>query len=85
MIGPDKRVMALLVYPPSPGRNFDEVLRLLDSRRLTAKHAVATPVTWKPGEDVIIPAAVSDAEGRQRYPLGFTVITPYLRTVPHPR
>jgi alkyl hydroperoxide reductase subunit AhpC len=85
VIGPDKRVMALLVYPASTGRNFDEVLRLLDSLQLTAAHAVATPVNWKPGEDVIIPAAVTDAEARQRYPLGFKVVTPYLRTVPHPR
>jgi alkyl hydroperoxide reductase subunit AhpC len=84
LIGPDKRVKAMLVYPPNTGRNFDEVLRLLDSLQLTATHAVATPVNWKPGEDVIIASSVSDEEARQRYPQGFKTSTPYLRTVPQP-
>jgi alkyl hydroperoxide reductase subunit AhpC len=85
VIGPDKKVKAMLVYPASTGRNFDEVLRLLDSLQLTATHAVATPVNWKPGEDVIIATAVSDQEARQAYPQGFKTYTPYLRTVQQPR
>ena len=85
LIGPDKRVKAMLAYPPSTGRNFDEVLRLLDALQLTATHALATPVNWQPGEDVIIPTAVSDAEATQLYPQGFKAIKPYLRTVQQPR
>jgi alkyl hydroperoxide reductase subunit AhpC len=85
VIGPDKKVKAMLVYPASTGRNFAEVLRLLDSLQLTATHAVATPVNWKPGEDVIIATAVSDQEARQAYPQGFKTYTPYLRTVQQPR
>jgi alkyl hydroperoxide reductase subunit AhpC len=85
VIGPDKKVKALLAYPASTGRNFDEVLRLLDSLRLTEAHAVATPVNWKPGEDVIISNTVSDEEARKLYPQGFRVYKPYLRTVQQPR
>ncbi len=84
LIGPDKKVKAMLVYPMSTGRNFDEVLRLLDSLQLTATHAVATPVNWKPGEDVIIPTSVSDEEAKKEYPQGFKSYTPYLRTVQQP-
>jgi thioredoxin-dependent peroxiredoxin len=85
LIGPDKLVKAMLVYPMSSGRNFDEVLRLLDSCQLTAKHKVATPVNWKQGEDVIIVPAVSDEEARQRFPNGWKAVTPYMRVVPQPR
>ena len=85
LIGPDKKVKAMLVYPMSSGRNFDEVLRLLDSIQLTAKHAVATPVNWKPGQDVIIPASVSDEDAKKKYPQGFKTLKPYLRTVGQPK
>ena len=85
VIGPDKKVKAMLVYPMSTGRNFDEVLRLLDSCRLTAKHSVATPVNWKPGQDVIIPANVSDEDAKKKYPQGFRTHKPYLRTVSQPK
>ena len=85
LIGPDKKVKAMLVYPMSTGRNFDEVLRLLDSCQLTAKHSVATPVNWKPGDDVIIPAAVSDEDAKKKYPQGFRTHKPYLRTVTQPK
>ena len=85
VIGPDKKVKAMLVYPMSTGRNFDEVLRLLDSCQLTAKHAVATPVNWKPGQDVIIPATVSDEDAKKKYPQGFKTHKPYLRTVSQPK
>ncbi len=85
LIGPDKLIKALLVYPMSTGRNFDEVLRLLDSIQLTAKHKVATPANWKSGEDVIIVPAVSDDEARQRFPEGWNTVKPYLRVVPQPR
>jgi len=85
MIGPDKRVKAMIVYPMSTGRNFDEVLRLLDSLQLTARQAVATPVNWTPGDDVIIPATVSDEEARKKYPGGWKTLTPYLRLVAQPR
>jgi thioredoxin-dependent peroxiredoxin len=84
LIGPDKLIKAMLLYPMSSGRNFDEVLRLLDSCQLTAKHKVATPVNWKNGEDVIIVPAVSDAEAKERFPDGWTSVTPYLRVVPQP-
>jgi alkyl hydroperoxide reductase subunit AhpC len=84
VIGPDKKVKAMIVYPMSTGRNFDEVLRLLDSCQLTARHTVATPVNWKPGEDVIIPTSVSDEEARKTYPQGFRTLKPYLRTVAQP-
>jgi alkyl hydroperoxide reductase subunit AhpC len=85
VIGPDKRIKAMLTYPMSTGRNFDEVLRLLDSCQLTARHKVATPVNWKQGEDVIIVPAVSDAEAKQAYPGGWKAPKPYLRIVPQPR
>ena len=85
LIGPDKKVKAMLTYPMSTGRNFDEVLRLLDSVQLTARHNLATPVNWKPGEDVIIPPSVSDDQARERYPEGWTTVKPYLRVLPQPR
>jgi len=85
IIGPDKKVKAMLIYPMSTGRNFDEVLRLLDSVQLNAKHTVATPVNWKPGEDVIIPTSVSDEDARKKYPKGFKTLKPYLRTVAQPK
>jgi alkyl hydroperoxide reductase subunit AhpC len=84
LIGPDKLVKAMLVYPMSSGRNFDEILRLLDSCQLTAQYKVATPVNWKSGEDVIIVPAVSDDEARQRFPDGWKASKPYLRVVPQP-
>jgi alkyl hydroperoxide reductase subunit AhpC len=84
LIGPDKKVKAMLVYPMSTGRNFDEVLRLLDSLQLTAKHSVATPVNWKPGQDVIIPTSVSDEDAKKKYPQGFKTLKPYLRVVSQP-
>jgi alkyl hydroperoxide reductase subunit AhpC len=85
VIGPDKKVKASLTYPMSTGRNFDEVLRLLDSCQLTAKHTVATPVNWKQGEDVIIPPSVSDDAAKQKYPNGWKTLKPYLRVIPQPR
>ena len=84
LIGPDKKVKAMLVYPMSTGRNFDEVLRLLDSLQLTAKHSVATPVNWKPGQDVIIPTSVSDEDAKKKYPQGYKTLKPYLRVVSQP-
>jgi alkyl hydroperoxide reductase subunit AhpC len=85
VIGPDKKIKATLTYPMSTGRNFDEVLRLLDSCQLTAKHKVATPVNWKQGQDVIIVPAVSDAEAKEKYPAGWKAPKPYLRIVPQPK
>ena len=85
VIGPDKKVKAMLTYPMSTGRNFDEVLRLLDSCQLTAKHTVATPVNWKPGEDVIIPPSVSDEQAKTKFPGGWKTLKPYLRIVPQPK
>ncbi len=85
VIGPDKKVKAMLTYPMSTGRNFDEVLRLLDSIQLTAKHTVATPVNWRPGQDVIIPPAVSDEQAKQKFPGGWKTLKPYLRVVGQPR
>src|ERR671918_1635661 len=84
LIGPDKKVKAMLVYPMSTGRNFDEVLRLLDSLQLTAKHTVATPVNWKPGQDVIIPTSVSDEDAKKKFPEGWKTLKPYLRVTPQP-
>ena len=84
VIGPDKKIKAMIVYPMSTGRNFDEVLRLLDSIQITAKHMVATPVNWKPGQDVIIPTAVSDDDAKKKYPQGFKTVKPYLRFVSQP-
>ena len=85
LVGPDKKIRMSLTYPMSTGRNFDEVLRVLDSIQLTTKHQIATPVNWKPGEDVIIVPAVSDAEAKQKYPNGWKSPKPYLRIVPQPR
>jgi alkyl hydroperoxide reductase subunit AhpC/NAD(P)-dependent dehydrogenase (short-subunit alcohol dehydrogenase family) len=85
VIGPDKKIKAMLTYPMSTGRNFDEVLRLLESCQLTAKHQVATPVNWKKGEDVIIVPAVSDEAAKAKYPNGWKAPKPYLRIVPQPR
>ncbi len=85
LIGPDKKIKALLVYPMSSGRNFDEVLRLLDSNQLTALHQVATPVNWQHGEDVIIVPAVSDEEAKEKFPDGWHAPKPYLRIVPQPK
>jgi alkyl hydroperoxide reductase subunit AhpC len=85
IIGPDKKVKAMLTYPMSTGRNFDEILRILDSCQLTAKHKVATPVNWKQGEDVIIVPAVSDAEAKEKYPDGWVSPKPYIRIVPQPQ
>ena len=84
VIGPDKRIKAMLTYPMSTGRNFDEVLRLLDSCQLTATHQVATPVNWKWGEDVIIVPAVSNEQAREKFPDGWESPKPYLRIVPQP-
>ncbi|QJQ94708.1 MULTISPECIES: peroxiredoxin [Halomonadaceae] len=85
IIGPDKKIKAMLIYPMTSGRDFDEVLRLLDSVQLTLKHTVATPVNWRPGDDVIIPPSVSDEEAQKKYPQGYTTLKPYLRTVKQPQ
>ena len=85
VVGPDKKVKLVLVYPMTTGRNFDEVLRVIDSMQLTAKHRVATPVNWKNGEDVIIVPAVTDEEATAKYPQGFKKLKPYLRTVAQPK
>jgi alkyl hydroperoxide reductase subunit AhpC len=85
VVGPDKKLKLILVYPMTTGRNFDEVLRVIDSLQLTAKHRVATPANWKPGEDVIIAGSVSDDEAKKIYPDGWKAPKPYLRIVPHPR
>jgi len=85
VIGPDKKIKLMLIYPMSTGRNFDEVLRALDSIQLTAKHNVATPVNWKPGNDVIIPQAVSDEQAKQKFPGGWKTLKPYLRIGAQPR
>ncbi|MGH8501417.1 MAG: peroxiredoxin [Gammaproteobacteria bacterium] len=84
VVGPDKKLKLILVYPMTTGRNFDEVLRAIDSLQLTVKHQVATPVNWQDGDDVIIPTAVSDEEARKKYPQGFKTHKPYLRTVKQP-
>jgi alkyl hydroperoxide reductase subunit AhpC len=85
VVGPDKKIKLMLTYPMTTGRNFDEVLRVLDSMQLTAKHKVATPVNWKPGEDVIIAGSVSDEEAKQKYPEGWKAPRPYIRIVPQPK
>jgi len=84
MIGPDKKIKLMLVYPMTSGRNFDEVLRVLDSMQLTAKHQISTPVNWKPGEDVIISGSVSNDEATKKYPGGWKAPKPYIRIVPQP-
>ena len=85
VIGPDKKIKAMLIYPMSTGRNFDEVLRLLDSCQLTANHQVATPVNWKQGDDVIIVPSVSDEQAKEKYPEGWNSPLPYIRIVPQPK
>jgi alkyl hydroperoxide reductase subunit AhpC len=84
VVGPDKKIKLMLSYPMSTGRNFDEVLRVLDSMQLTAKHKVATPANWKSGDDVIILPSVSDEEAKKKYPAGWKAPRPYLRIVPQP-
>ena len=85
VIGPDKKIKLMLTYPMTTGRNFDEILRVLDSMQLTAKHQVATPVNWKQGEDVIIAGSVSDDDAKKKYPQGYKTIKPYLRVVEQPK
>lgn len=85
VIGPDKKIKLILVYPMSAGRNFDEVLRVLDALQLSTKHKVATPANWKPGEDVIIVTSVSDEEAKKQYPEGWKTLKPYLRVVAQPK
>src|SRR5438067_806228 len=85
VVGPDKKIKLILVYPMTTGRNFDEVLRVIDSLQLTAKHQVATPVNWKPGQDVIIAGSVSNEEAKKRYPQGWKEPKPYIRIVPQPQ
>jgi alkyl hydroperoxide reductase subunit AhpC len=84
VIGPDKKIKLMIVYPMTTGRNFDEVLRVIDSLQLTATHKVATPVNWRQGEDVIIAGSVSDEDARKTYPAGWKAPKPYIRIVPHP-
>jgi len=85
IVGPDKKIKLMLSYPMSTGRNFDEVLRVLDSMQLTAKHQVSTPVNWRPGGDVIISGSVSDEDARKKFPSGWKAPKPYLRIVPQPK
>ncbi len=85
VVGPDKKIKLTLSYPMSTGRNFDEVLRVLDSMQLTAQHSVSTPVNWKPGEDVIISGNVSDEEAKKKYPNGWKSPRPYIRIIPQPK
>lgn len=84
VIGPDKKIKLSLTYPMTTGRNFDEILRVIDSMQLTAKHKVATPVNWKNGEDVIIVPSVSNEEAKEKYPKGWKTVKPYLRMIPQP-
>jgi len=84
LIGPDKKIKAMLIYPMSSGRNFEEILRLLDSIQLTAKHPVATPVNWKHGDEVIIAPSLADDAAREKFPGGWKTHKPYLRTIPQP-
>ena len=85
VVAPDKTIKLMLTYPMTTGRNFDEILRVLDSMQLTSKHKVATPVNWKHGEDVIIVPAVSDEAAKEKFPDGWNTIKPYLRVVPQPK
>ena len=85
VVGPDKKIKLIIAYPMTTGRNFDEVLRVIDSLQLTAKHKVSTPVNWKQGEDVIIAGSVNDEDAKKIYPNGWKAPRPYLRIVPHPK
>ncbi len=85
VIGPDKKIKLMMTYPMTTGRNFDEILRALDSMQLTAQHTVATPVNWQPGDDVIIPPAVSDEAAKEKFPEGWKTLKPYLRVVAQPK
>jgi alkyl hydroperoxide reductase subunit AhpC len=85
VVGPDKKIKLILIYPMTTGRNFDEVLRVIDSLQLTAKHKVATPVNWRQGEDVIIAGSVTDDDAKKTYPNGWKSPKPYIRIVPQPR
>ncbi|MRI31974.1 peroxidase [Endozoicomonas sp. OPT23] len=85
IIGPDKKIKLMMTYPMTTGRNFNEILRSLDSIQLTSKHTVATPVNWQPGEDVIIPPSVTDEQAKQKFPEGWKTLKPYLRVVAQPR
>ena len=84
VIGPDKKVKLTITYPASTGRNFEEILRVIDSLQLTAQYSVATPVNWKDGQDCIIVPSVSDADAKQKFPKGFRAVKPYLRITPQP-
>ena len=84
LIGPDKAVKMILTYPMTTGRNFDEILRVVDSLQLFAKHTAATPVNWRPGDDVIIPPTISDADAKDKFPKGWKALKPYLRVTPDP-
>jgi alkyl hydroperoxide reductase subunit AhpC len=84
VIGPDKKVKLTITYPASTGRNFDEILRVIDSLQLTARHSVATPVNWKQGQDVIIAPAISDEDAKKKFPAGFKTLKPYLRITKQP-
>jgi alkyl hydroperoxide reductase subunit AhpC len=85
MLGPDKKIKLMLMYPMSTGRNFDEILRALDSIQLTAKYPVSTPVNWRPGDEVVVAGSVSDEEAQQKFPAGVKRVLPYLRMVAQPR
>lgn len=85
IIGPDKKIKAQLIYPMTSGRNFNEILRLLDSIQLTGKHTVATPVNWEPGDDIIIPPSVSDEDAKKKFPEGWKALKPYLRVAKQPK
>src|SRR4029077_15183450 len=84
VVGPDKKLKLILVYPMSTGRNFDEVLRVIDSLQLTANYSVSTPVNWQEGDDVIIAPAISDEDAKEKFPKGFKAVKPYLRLTPQP-
>jgi alkyl hydroperoxide reductase subunit AhpC len=84
VVGPDKKIKLILVYPMSTGRNFDEVLRVIDSLQLTANYSVSTPVNWKEGEDCIIAPAISDEDAKDKFPKGWKTLKPYLRLTPQP-
>lgn len=85
IVGPDKKIKLILVYPMGTGRNFEEVLRVIDSLQLTGKHGVATPANWKPGEDVVMTSAISDEEAKTFFPAGWKTPKPYIRIAPQPR